>query len=95
MSKVYLDLEDIVKYAEEIKPTFAPLHRAVINAVVYGISNHVPSVVLPRRAAWDHKTSTPGGIHDKYSCTNCGFTTGWTTDFCGGCGAYMRGDSDE
>jgi hypothetical protein len=92
MSKVYIELEDIINYTEKIKPTFAPLHRAVIDAVVYGISNNVPAVELPRLAAWEHKTSTPGGIHDTYGCTNCGFTTGWTTDFCGGCGAYMRGD---
>jgi hypothetical protein len=49
-------------------------------------------VELSRLAAWEHKTSTPGGIHDTYGCTNCGFTTSRTTDFCGGCGAYMRGD---
>ena len=49
-------------------------------------------VELPRLAVWKHKTSTPGGIRDTYGCTNCGFTTGWTTDFCGGCGAYMRGE---
>ena len=44
------------------------------------------------KAAWEYKTSTPGGIRDTYGCTNYGFTTGRTTDFCGGCSAYMGGE---
>lgn len=47
---------------------------------------------LERKATWEHCLSTPGGIHDRYKCTSCGFTTGWTTDFCGGCGAKMLED---
>lgn len=44
MSKVYINLEDIVEHAAKIKPTFAPLHRAVIDAFVQSIINNVPAV---------------------------------------------------
>ena len=44
MSKVYIELEDIIKHAAKIKPTFAPLHRAVIDAFVQSIINNVPAV---------------------------------------------------
>ena len=44
MSKIYINLEDIVKHAAKIKPTFAPLHRAVIDAFVQSIINNVPAV---------------------------------------------------
>lgn len=43
-------------------------------------------------AKWQHYLSTPGGIHDKYKCTSCGYITGWTTKFCSECGATMKGD---
>ena len=56
------------------------------------VSDVIKKPEAQKLAAWEHCTYTPGGIHDKYSCTNCGFKTSWTTDFCGGCGAYMRGD---
>lgn len=42
-------------------------------------------------AEWQHCVSTPGGIHDQYKCTSCGYTTGWTTKFCSVCGAKMKG----
>ena len=58
----------------------------------YGIVKKHQLSEFQKLAAWEHCTYTPGGIHDQYGCTNCGFKTGWTTDFCGGCGAYMRGD---
>ena len=44
MSNVYIKLEDIIKHAGAIKPTFAPLHRAVIDAFTQSIINNVPAV---------------------------------------------------
>lgn len=43
MSKVYINLEDIIKHKAKVKPTFAPLHRAVIDAFVQSIINNVPA----------------------------------------------------
>lgn len=45
-----------------------------------------------KHGKWEHCLSTPGGINDRYKCTSCGFTTGWTTNCCGGCGAKMKVD---
>ena len=42
---------------------------------------------------WIHNKSTPGGIHDTYRCSSCGYITGWTTNYCSKCGAKMKGDN--
>lgn len=43
MAKEYIEREAITKLAKEIKDNFAPLHRAVIDAFVYGIKTNIPS----------------------------------------------------
>ena len=61
-------------------------------------------VELPRLAAWEHKTSTPGGIHDTYGnkkpyCSNCGeyHLSSWSDytncSYCSSCGAKMIEES--
>lgn len=100
MSKVYLDLEDIVKYVEGIKSEFAPLHRAVIDAVVYGISNNVPAVeVEPKTAKWIPASTKPG-VHAGMKCSNCKARITYSEHFngqhlyCHKCGAKMVKNED-
>ena len=38
---MYISIEDIKKYKEEVIDYFAPLHREVINAFVYGLEQKV------------------------------------------------------
>lgn len=39
---------------------------------------------------WEHHKCTPGGIHDTYICSHCGYETGWTTPRCPSCGEQMQ-----
>ena len=39
---------------------------------------------------WKHHKCTPGGIHDTYICSHCGYETGWTTPRCPGCGEPLQ-----
>jgi hypothetical protein len=100
MSKVYIDLEDIVKYTEEIKPTFAPLHRAVIDSVVYGISNNVPAVEGYKLAKWIPASTKPG-VHAGMKCSLCKARISYREHFngqhlyCHRCGAKMIKENED
>ena len=58
---MYISIENIKAYKEEVRDCFAPLHREVINAFVYGL---------------EQNASTETGIWKLYSstmmeCSNC------------------------
>lgn len=103
MSKVYIELEDILKYIEEIKPTFAPLHRAVIDAVVYGIINNVPAAEVDtevqKTARWIPASTKPG-VHAGMKCSNCKARISYSEHFngqhlyCHKCGAKIIKDRE-
>ena len=101
MSKVYIELEDIVKYTEEIKPEFAPLHRAVIDAVVYGISNNVPTAEIEQKTAKWIPASTKPGVHAGMKCSNCRARITYSEYFngqhlyCHKCGAKMIKENED
>lgn len=103
MSKVYIELEDILKYTEKIKPTFAPLHRAVIDAVVRGIINNVPTTEVDteaqKTAMWI-PVSTKPGVHAGMKCSLCKARISYSEHFngqhlyCHKCGAKMVKNED-
>ena len=39
----YIERKEISKLANKLKSEFAPLHRLVIDAFIYGINNNIPS----------------------------------------------------
>ena len=44
-----------------------------------------------KRGKWRKRMSTP----DSVKCCLCGYASIQESPYCGGCGAYMRGDADE
>lgn len=103
MSKVYIELEDTIKHAAKIKPTFAPLHRAVIDAFVQSIINNVPATEVDtevqKTAKWI-PTSTKPGVHAGMKCSNCKARISYSEHFngqhlyCHKCGAKMIKDRE-
>ena len=43
MNKEYIERKEVSKLANKLKSEFAPLHRLVIDALVYSINNNIPS----------------------------------------------------
>jgi hypothetical protein len=41
---MYISIEDILNYKEEVRDNFAPLHREVIDAFVYGLCQLPPAM---------------------------------------------------
>ena len=58
---MYISIEDIEKYKEEILDCFAPLHREVINAFVYGLKQKASA----NTGTWKLYSST------MMECSNC------------------------
>lgn len=94
---MYLSIEDIRKFKEEIRDKFAPLHREVINAFVYGLSQLTPADVEPVKHGKWKVTNIPsyfGGM--LYECSVCGAKDGDHSSvlgtYCWRCGAKMIKD---
>lgn len=58
---MYISIEDIKKYKEEVRDYFAPLHREVINAFVYGLEQKASAST----GSWILYSST------MMECSNC------------------------
>ena len=58
---MYISIEDIEKYKEEILDCFAPLHREVINAFVYSLKQKASA----NTGTWKLYSST------MMECSNC------------------------
>ena len=54
MNKVYIALDDALKHLDKIKLEFAPLHRLVIDAVKYSLTNNVPSIQFDKEGLEKH-----------------------------------------
>ncbi len=95
MDKTYISFEDIQKYKEEVRDHFAPLHREVINAFVYGLSQLSTADVEPvRRAEWRPYTEYYDDEYSEcntrkvYACSVCGRLEKYQEPYCN-CGAKM------
>lgn len=54
MNKVYIALDDALEHLDKIKSEFAPLHRLVIDAVKYSLTNNVPSIQFDKEGLEQH-----------------------------------------
>ena len=98
---MYISIEDIQKYKEEIKDCFAPLHREVINAFVYGLSQLPPAEALApvRYGKWVPASIKPG-VHAGMKCSLCGARIKYSEfyngnhSYCYKCGARILGEED-
>lgn len=92
---MYLSIEDIQKFKEEIRDNFAPLHREVINAFVYGLSQLTPADVEPVRYGKWISASTKPGVNAGMKCSECKARISYSEHFngqhlyCHKCGAKM------
>lgn len=92
---MYISIEDIQKFKEEIRDKFAPLHREVINAFVYGLSQLTPADVEPVRYGKWISASTKPGVNAGMKCSLCGARIKYSEFFngshryCHKCGAKM------
>ena len=93
MAKDYIEREEIAKFADKIKGTFAPLHRLVIDAVVYYMNENIPAAdVAPVR----HGTWLKAECSERTGDANCSVCGHWDWSdckYCSNCGADMRGDN--
>lgn len=64
--KEYIEREEVYEVAKEIKDSFAPLHRLVIDALIYAITDKVPTadVAEVKHGTWEE--------HDRYVCNSDG-----------------------
>ena len=82
----YLSITEIQKYKEKTRDCFAPLHREVINAFVYGLSQLPASDVQRVLHGMWLKTEN----YYAYKCSCCGYITRQPHDkYCSECGAKM------
>ena len=90
---MYISIEDIEKYKEEVRDYFAPLHREVINAFVYGLVAKLSpaNVEEVRPGKWIDISVAPDKIY--WKCSACGKETDLPNYekvcFCFNCGAKM------
>ena len=89
---MYISIEDIEKYKEEIRDCFAPLHREVINAFVYGLIQQKPAEVAPvKNGKWEKRVWI---IFDSekvgFNCSECNTTWDSPTKYCPNCGAKNK-----
>lgn len=92
---MYISIEDILNYKEEVRDHFAPLHREVIDAFVYGLCQLPPANVKPNRKG---KWELNHGIIDYYTCNCCGSMISQSQlnrFFCPRCGAEMEVEDAE
>lgn len=54
MNKVYIALDDALKQLDKIKSESAPLHRPIIDAVKYSLTNNVPSIQFDKEGLEEH-----------------------------------------
>lgn len=61
-------------------------------------NNEKPKLETVRTAEWKHDTlcNTNGGTYDVWRCSNCGTTFQYlmADNYCGECGAYMKGGNN-
>ena len=97
---MYISIEDIQKYKEEIKDHFAPLHREVINAFVYDLSQRTTEALVPVRYGKWIPVSTKPGVHAVIKCSLCGASIKYSEfyhgnhNYCHKCGAKMSGEEN-
>ena len=90
---MYISIEDIEKYKDKVRDYFAPLHREVINAFVYGLVAKLPpaNVEEVRPGKWIDISVAPDKIY--WKCSACGKETDLPNYekvcFCFNCGAKM------
>lgn len=71
MKENYISLTDIFKYRDDIRDKFAPLHREVINAFVYGLTQLPPAEVEPiNYGRWIPASDKPG-VKIGMKCSEC------------------------
>ena len=71
MAKKYIERGAVIKLAEKMRNNFAPLHRLVVDALVYNIETTIPDadVVEVKHGYWDE---------DKCSvCGNYALSSSW------------------
>lgn len=84
MEREYIDRDEIVELAAKLKPNFAPLHRLVIEAFVYGTKD-IPNADVAPRAHGEWIKSPCFVAH----CSVCNHW-GWSgCNYCSNCGAKM------
>jgi hypothetical protein len=95
MDRTYISLADIQKYKEEVKDCFAPLHREVINAFVYGLAQLSPAEITPvNHGKWVSASNKPG-VQIGMKCSLCGARIKYSEffngnhNYCHKCGAKM------
>lgn len=91
---MYISIEDIQKYKEEVRNCFAPLHREVINAFVYGLTQLPPTEVEPvRYGKWIEHIEKPDWLEDDvevyYTCSCCETNNFCESPYCPNCGAHL------
>lgn len=83
-----ISLEDIQKYKEEVRDRFAPLHRAVIDAFVYGLHQLPVAEVAPiRKGKWQFAGD---GIVACSACEETYEAKLLPRNYCPNCGTKMR-----
>ena len=63
MNKVYIALDDALKHLDKIKSEFTPLHRLVIDAVKYSLTNNVSSVQFDKEGLEEHVADFRNRLH--------------------------------
>ena len=92
---MYLSIEDIQKYKEEVRDCFAPLHREVITAFVYGLFQLPPANVEAVRPGKWLPASTKPGVYAGMKCSECKARISYSDYnhgqhlYCHKCGAKM------
>lgn len=91
----YIEREEIIKLANEIKDNFAPLHRAVIDAFIYNIETNIPTadVVPVKHGKWrlEPDEEMPHPMFKLVVCSNCSNKANSTYNYCPNCGVKMDG----
>ena len=95
MKENYISLKDIFKYRDDVRDKFAPLHREVINAFVYGLTQLRSIEVEPTRyGKWISASDKPG-VKVGMKCSICGARIKYSEffngnhNYCHKCGAKM------
>ena len=64
--------------------------RMTVSEIESALGYKVEIVADEIKHFWKHHKHTPGGIHDTYICSHCGYETGWTTPRCPSCGEQLQ-----
>lgn len=90
MIQEYIKREDISKFANKVKDDFAPLHRLVIDAIVYHLTENVPAADVVHVV---HGTWIKAECSEKNGdavCSVCGHWDWSDCNYCSSCGAKMH-----